>query len=290
MTTSLRGAAGPVLALVLAGVLAGCGGGFSSGPSSPPDETIRSYAALGDTFTAAPDIGETAGDDGCERSDSNYPALLAKKLKVAKVSDVSCVGATTASFTTQVKPAKTKEAVAAQLEAVNGDTDLVTIGMGLLDRDLLTHMFQVCTAVPCKETVTPQTILADVNAMSSSLTAGVRAIQDKAPNAYIVLVGYPKLVPDAGTCDALPDLEQLGLDASNLILDAINREIQSSARETGVGYVDVARLSTGHELCSGSSWIEDRKDKQGKATTDYRPAEAEQRAVAEAVATLVKNQ
>ena len=74
----------------------------------------------------------------------------------------------------------------------------------------------------------------------------------------------------------------------NRVLDEINREARSTARETGVGFLDVARLSTGHELCSGEPWVENSQGKKDERT-DYRPVAAEQRAVATELAALVRN-
>lgn len=288
MTTSLRRGSGLVLAVVVAGLVAGCGGGFSSAPPSPPDRTITSYAALGDGFTAAPYTGTTVDDDGCLRSDVNYPSLVAEELDIDDVRDVSCTGATTASLTTQVTPPRAASPVPAQRDAVDSDTDLVTINAGIGDRDLLTNVFKICLAVPCGDKVPPQTVLDGVDAMTAALVSAVRAIQDDAPDAYIVLVGYPKLVPDVGSCKELPDVDQFGLDAANQVLEAVNREIRSAARETGSGYLDVARLSSGHELCSGDPWVTGSRGKRGESVA-FHPLAAGQEAVAEGLVALVRN-
>jgi len=275
--------------LVAAVAVSGCeAGGFGSEQPPEADRTIRSYVALGDGFTAAPYSGSTAGDDGCLRSDVNYPALLAEKLDVPDVEDVSCTGATTRALTGESEPGKGKPAVPPQLDAIAGDTDLITIGMGMEDRDLLRNMFQVCTAVPCQRKVPAQTVLRDMDAATSALTSAVRTIQDQAPAAYIVLVGYPLFIPDVGSCSALPDLDQPGRDAARLVIDGINRNIRSAARETGVGYLDVAQLSAGHELCSDESWFEGRQAARGRSVA-YHPVAAEQRAVADALAVLVRS-
>jgi hypothetical protein len=287
VTVSLRRAAVAVAALALTGLVAGCGGGFSSAPSSPPHQTVDSYVALGDDFTAAAAADSSPGDDGCARSDKNYPSLVAEDMHIKSEHDVSCPGATTASITTKTDVAK-DQSVPPQIDAVDKDTDLVTMGVGLEDRDLLQHAFEICLATPCGAKILPQTILSDVSAMSDALASAVRAVQDKAPDSNIVLVGYPTITPDSGTCDALPDVEQPSLDAASQVLDEINRELRATARETGVSYLDVARLSTGHELCSGEPWVEADKGKKGQPTT-YRPVPAEQRAVADALVELVKS-
>jgi hypothetical protein len=286
--TTRRRALGPVLVLALAGLLTGCGGGFSSAPP-PPDNKIKTYVALGDGFTAAPYTGKTVGDDGCLRSDVDYPKLLAAKLKVDKVKDVSCTGATTAAISGQTKPPGAKDSVKAQLDAVTSDTDLVTMGFGIEDRDLLHDMFNICTAVPCGDKASPQSIIADVGSMSDTLTASVRAIQDRAPNATIVLVGYPTITPQSGDCDALPKLDQVGLDSANLVLQSINHAIRDAARETGAAFFDVTSISAGHELCSGEPWVSGKKSEKDKSVA-YHPLAAEQRAVADGLADLVKTQ
>jgi hypothetical protein len=287
--TTRPGVTRALVAIASAGLLTACGaGGFGSAPPEPTAKVIRSYVALGDGFTAAPDTGTTVGDDGCQRSDVNYPALLAHDLGVGKVRDVSCVGATTTSVTTETKPAKGKPSVPPQLDAVTRDTDLVTIGLGIEDRKLASHMFEVCTEVPCGDKVTPQAILKDVGTMGASLTSVVRAVQDKAPNAYVVVLGYPGIIPDAGACDAIRHLDQTTIDAANYVLDQINREVQSAARDTAVSFLDVARLSAGHELCSGQPWIRSREGKRAHPGT-YQPAAAEQRAVADALEMVVRH-
>jgi hypothetical protein len=285
---SVRRPARLVVGVALTGLLTACGaGGFGSDHSQPTDEDVSSYVALGDDFTAAPDTGKTVGDDGCERSDANYPALVAKDLGIDKVKDVSCTGATTKDLTEASRPARGKPKVPAQLDAVDRDTDLVTIGMGLLDRGLLAHAFQICTALPCGNKQTPQTALTNVTAAIDALTSAVRAIQDKAPDSYIVVVGYPKVTPTSGSCDALPKVEQITLDTANLLFEEVNRQIRSTARQTGAAYADISELSTGHELCSDESWIRGGPD--GSGSVDYHPDAAEQRAVAKAVAELAKS-
>ena len=286
MTGRFRAATAAVV-LVATGALAGCGGGFSSAPPSPPSNAVRTYVALGDEFTAAPGSADATDDSGCQRSASNYPALLGKALHVTHVKDVSCTGATTGSLTSDQRPTKGKPAVPPQFDALAKDTDLVTMGIGIEDHDLVRHVLQICLALPCGDNVPPQTIIGDVSTMATALTAAVRVVQDRAPDSYIVLVGYPTIVPDTGTCRDLPKLTQDARDAANRVLDEINRDIASAARETGAGFLDVAQLSRGHELCSRDPWIEATRADDGSFA--YRPAAAEQRAVAEALASLVRN-
>jgi hypothetical protein len=291
VTDSLRRAAGPLLVVALTVVLTGCGGGFSANPAPPPDQTIHSYVALGDGFAAAPYTGQTADDDGCLRSKENYPALVAEELDVEDFRDVSCTGATTDALTKKTKPAKGKDSVAPQLDAVTEDTDLVTIGMGIEDGDLLHSIFNICAAQPCAPgSVIYTAVLEDLDRATEAMTTALRDIQAKAPGAYIVVVGYPMLTaPPGSACNAFPTQPALpdGTDPVSYVLDKMNTQMRLAARQVGGGYVDVADLSADHVLCSDKPWVSDMKTKPGKEVA-YHPLAAEQRAVAEQVATQVK--
>lgn len=288
MTAPVRRAVGLLAAGLLLTTTAACGaGGFGSDPPPAPDRTISTYVALGDGFTAAPYAGTTTDED-CLRSADNYPALVAAELDIDEVRDVSCTGAETSALTEETRPRKGADRVPPQIDAVTEDTDLISIGVGIEDRDLLEGMFAVCTALPCIDKITAQAILNDVNLFATDLTTAVRAVQARAPKAYIVLVGYPRIVPAEGACRALPPLgEQLALDAANYVLDEINRQIQSAARQTGSGFVDVATLSQDHELCSAEPWVNGRTSKPGESVA-FHPLAAEQRAVADELADLVR--
>ena len=287
----LGGAALLLLSVLLAGIVAGCGsGGFSSAAPPPPEKTIRSYVALGDGFTAAPYAGRTAADDGCLRSAENYPALAAKKLGLTEVVDVSCTHAGTEALMKKFTTAKGKPALDPQLDAVTKDTDLVSIGAGIEDHGLLQEMFRICLVRPCAAGTAFYTqVLDHVNRAADSLTQAIRAIQEKAPEAYIVVVGYPRLTPPPESgCQQFPaQAPQADRDVVNYVLDDLNDKVRSAARQTGSAYVDVAALSQGHELCTSEPWVHSMTDRPGNAVA-YHPLEAEQRAVADQLVTAVK--
>lgn len=290
MTGQLRRAAGLLTVALLAGALAACGGGFSAAPAPAPQSTIASYVALGDGYTAAPYAGKPAGDDGCLRSAQNYPALAAEKLGIQDVRDVSCTHATTDALTGKFKAAKDRAAQKPQLDAVQPGTGLVSIGAGIEDHGLLNAMFHICLVRPCAPgTVFYTEVLGSVDKAAAAVTAAIRSVQAKAPEAYIVVVGYPRLTPppEAG-CQQFPaQAPQADRDVVNYVLDDLNGKLQSAARQTGSAYVDVAALSEGHELCSSDPWVHTMKDKPGKAVA-YHPLEAEQQAVAAELVSLVE--
>lgn len=289
MTAQVRRAAGLLVVATLSAALAGCsGGGFGSEQPPPTRDVIRTYVALGDGFTAAPYAGRTVDED-CLRSDENYPHLLAAALDV-EVTDVSCTGVGTRALTHRTRPPAGGPRVAAQVDAVSSDTDLVSIGIGIEDQDLLARMFEICTTFPCRDPETRgQTYVRDVARMGISLTDAVREVLEKAPDARVVLVGYPQITPTEGRCRQMPELTQEQLDAVNTLLGQLNGQIRTVARLTGATFVDVADLSTGHELCSDDPWISGKKSVDGESVA-FHPRAALQDAVAARMKTQLAEQ
>lgn len=266
----------------------GCGaGGFGSDEPTRLDSSINSYVALGDGFTAAPYVGSTTSKDGCLRSAGNYPAQVAKALSVNEFTDVSCFGASTEALTQSTKAPSSKKKLAAQIDAVDHDTDLITVGIGIEDQDMLDLLFKVCLQFPCVDRVPAADLQALLNTFESTLTAAVRDIQEKAPSAYIVLVGYPQLVPAQDTCAGLPPLSAADLGAAFTVLHKVNGTIRSAAQQTGGIYVDAAGLSANHDVCSNDPWVHDKRTAAGKQK-GFHPLAAEQEAVANEIAARVR--
>ena len=145
VSRSRRGA----LAVALAALLPLTGCDVASGSGSSDESTsatsapasanadLETYVALGDSFTAAPLVPDTDLAEGCFRSSSNYPALLAEELDL-ELTDVSCSGADTGDVTGGQAVAGGRGTVPPQLRAVQPDTDLVTVGIGGNDREVFT--------------------------------------------------------------------------------------------------------------------------------------------------------
>src|SRR5436309_14551088 len=80
----------------MSALLAGCLIVTLAHPAPAGAAPVR-YVALGDSYTAGPGIPrQTIESGGCRRSDHNYPHLVAAALEVARFTDASCAGATTA--------------------------------------------------------------------------------------------------------------------------------------------------------------------------------------------------
>lgn len=281
-----------VLALVLAvGLLAGCTSSDdrpAAAASSRP--TYSRYVALGDSYSAGPLIPTSDLAGGCLRSDHNYPSLLARQLQVSVVKDVTCSGADTGDLT-GVQRTFGDARIPPQLRAVTADTDLVTIGIGGNDLSLFATLVNTCTQLrasdptgsPCTRRLTSRgTDLAGVTrTISGNVQRSLEAIRGRAPKATVVLVGYLRLVPDHGTCPALP-LATGDYAEGRRISVALDRALRTAARRAHVTFVDMYAASAGHDICSSDPWVNGATTDRQKALS-YHPFASGMRADAAAI-------
>ena len=216
----------------------------TTGAPLPPGPVDR-YVALGDSYTAGPLIPWVRNDPAaCLRSTRNYPAVLAQWLDAGTLVDASCSGADTGdvrapqrSFGPPVPP---------QLGAVTADTDLVTVGIGGNDSDLFSTLVGG---------VRPSDVRAVLDGTGRRVAGVVRAVQDRASQAVVAVVGYPRIVPARGGCATLP----FGR-ADTRYLDRVERWLNAELRSAAVAqdavYVDTYGPSHGHDVCAGAgAWV-----------------------------------
>ncbi len=262
-------------------------------PSSAPE--VATYVALGDSFSAAPYVPLTDLAGGCLRSSGNYPALLAADLG-ATLTDVTCSGADTADITGKQVVGMGAGTVPAQVRAVRRGTDLVTLGIGGNDANVFSALVSTCTRLagrpeaPCAARLTQQygTPRAVVAATGRRVEAALRRVRAAAPDALVVLVGYPRLVDPSGSCEAFPvaagDLPVVaGLER------ALDRALSRAAAAAGATFLDLRPASRGHEICSEDPWVNGRMTDTQRALA-FHPFAVEQQAVAARVARLVEAQ
>jgi hypothetical protein len=291
-------AAGALLVTVLLALAAtGCGGfgGFGGGthrpggystdslPTAPATPALRTYVSLGDGFAAAPYVGATVDAHGCLRSRSNYAQRIAQQLHLT-LTDVSCTGAST-SYVLHREPAPNGHGrLAAQISAVNSGTDLVTLTAGLGDGALLYRVFYACAANPCAAgRIAPSNLADEAGVALANVKTILTQIYQRAPKAYVVLVGYPKIAPPTKSCGKLPTLTKAELALINLFFDQFNRQLQILATGAGAGYADLGQATSGHDVCAKHSWIRSPLQK-----APLHPNPAEQAAAAAAILAQIK--
>jgi hypothetical protein len=257
------------------------------GTNTAVELPIRSYVALGDSYSAgeglAPYLAPT-GDTGnrCHRSSRGYPELLSfpSAKPATTVTFVACSGAISAQVFLHPQKAGYPVQGAGTL---NGKVGLVTLTMGGNDLHF-SDVLKFCLKNPgCMNEVfrpsaiqpgqgqddTPKAMKlsswadAMVPIIRARLTAMFTEIHRLAPNARVIAIGYPHLLPpgsgDATELECVPLLNSIRAGtraAIDKVQDTFNHTIYEAAAASGIEYVDPALLWSGHEACGpAGAWI-----------------------------------
>ncbi|MBY4127059.1 SGNH/GDSL hydrolase family protein [Rhodococcus fascians] len=226
----------------------------SPAPTSAP--ATLDYVALGDSAASGPRIPNQVGAPGCQQSDSNYPHVLAAQLDVASFVDVTCSGAVTENIVSTPQSTSSGD-VPVQLDALSGDTDLVTITIGGNDIGLVSTAvgclsFAASSATNvCKDRLTAggvDTVAAAIAEKAPNWGAMLDAVAERAPDARVLVVGYGTYLPDGG---CFPTQPMLPADADYIqgSITAMNVAFKAQADEHGAEFVDTEPLSIGHDVC-----------------------------------------
>ena len=256
--------------------------------------TGATYVALGDSYTSAPGVPEIV-DAACFRSSVNYPALVAKELDIA-LTDVSCGGAATTALVGVQET--TAGPVPPQFAALTKETDVVTLGIGGNDEGLFGVLLTTCLTLkdtnpdgaPCRDQMNAggtDQVLGTIEVIQTRLTSALVGIKDRAPDATVIMVGYPQLVPAEGTCDILP-LTPDDAQYFRGIMVALGDATAAAAEEAGAEYVDLLAASEGHDVCAGAdAWVNGLGSPTDQAAAMH-PFAREQAAVAKLVVEVIE--
>ncbi|MER8070172.1 SGNH/GDSL hydrolase family protein [Streptomyces sp. NPDC094034] len=265
-----------------------------SGAASAADQ--YEWAALGDSYTAGGFVGDpqpALGDpsrDGCDRTSDAYPGVVDRELaefppgKPVSLTNVSCGNATIADIANKKQtpispvqpPADGWTAVDPQIQRAKlGDqTDVITIGVGgnslPFGGMLLKCLEQGAVGKSCRDHYTnppegEESIQDKLARVQDEYIEMLAQVHQAAPNAKVITVGYPAVLPeDASTCNRA-SLTELGsithADINWLrddVLKPLNSTIQRVSNFFGDRYVDVYSSSVGHDACqpAGTKWVE----------------------------------
>ena len=218
--------------------------GLAAVPAQAVDKT--KYVALGDSYAA----GQGAGPylDACYRSENTYSELAADAKTIKLVTNAACSGKTT------------QEVVESQLSQLNKSTELVTItaggnnlGFGTIVTYCGMAMVDPTAAPLCDQASAAAAAQIASGQLAGDVIAMIQSVQAAAPNAKIVVTGYPYLydpvIPNAA------DPMSLFIYQAKLLADGLNGSIAGAAGATGAQYVDVSAAFAGHGINSASPWI-----------------------------------
>jgi lysophospholipase L1-like esterase len=228
------------------------------------------YVALGDSYTAAPLVLTPVGTPaGCLRSDHNYPSLVARALGVRAFHDVSCSAAVTADMTAPQSVALGTNPP--QFDGLRRDTRLVTVGIGGNDVGLVeaaTTCAQLGLTAPtgtaCRSHFAggyggADRLVARIAATGPKIAAVLRGIRTRSPQARIVLVGYPDVLPRTGDgCYPLVPLSPDDVRYFDGLIVQTNAMLAAQAAANDAEFADTYADSAGHDVCTlpGTRWFE----------------------------------
>ncbi|MFD6417691.1 SGNH/GDSL hydrolase family protein [Streptomyces sp. NPDC060194] len=218
--------------------LTGAGAAQAAGSAAPVD-----YVALGDSYSSGVGSGgyDSASGD-CKRTPRAYPALWAAANSPSSFAFTACSGA------------RTNDVTSGQLGPLNASTDLVSISIGGNDAgfaDVMTTCV-LQSESRCLSRIATARAYADTT-LPGRLDSVYDAIRAKAPSARVVVLGYPRFYKLNGSCIAgLTERERAAINGG---ADHLNAVTAKRAADHGFTFGDVTPAFTGHEICSGDSWI-----------------------------------
>jgi lysophospholipase L1-like esterase len=234
LTKILAGAVASAAVLAMAAIL----------PASAA--TPVNYAALGDSYSSGVGTGNYISSSGsCDRSNLSYAALWEAAHSVSSFDFAACSGA------------KTTDVLSGQLGGLSSSTNLITMNIGGNDAGFSSVMTTCIedtifgdsgciTAVNNAETFVK-------NSLPGLLDTLYTKIKADAPNARVIIVGYPEFYQVPGTCSV--GLDNTERSAINGGADQLDTTIKGEAGKYGFTFADVRTAFSKNEICSSTPWI-----------------------------------
>src|SRR6266496_6482611 len=230
--------------------------------------SVGRYVALGDSYTSGPLIPDQVGSPaGCLRSDHNYPSLVKAALAPSSFQDISCQGAdTTDMLGSESVPLGTNPP---QFSALTTGTSLVTVQISGNDIGFAS-IVAWCAGLsvinpfssPCKNHYTSggtDQLAAAITQTAPKIDAMLKGIHQRSPNARVLVVGYPVLLPDSGYgCWPLVPIAYGDVPYLRGVEKKLNKMLATEAAAYGARYTDTYTSSIGHDVCQipGTNWVE----------------------------------
>ncbi|CAL9411110.1 SGNH/GDSL hydrolase family protein [Streptomyces griseomycini] len=200
------------------------------------------YVALGDSYSSGLGAGGYISSSGdCKRSTKAYPYLWAAANSPSSFDFTACSGA------------RTGDVLSGQLGPLSSATGLVSVSVGGNDAgfaDVMTTCVLQSDST-CLSRVATARAYVD-STLPGKLDGVYGAIRTRAPNAHVVVLGYPRFYQLGTSCLGLSETKR---KAINDAADHLDNAIAQRARAHGFTFGDVRPTFTGHEICSGNSWL-----------------------------------
>lgn len=197
------------------------------------------YVALGDSFSSG--SGNVSDLDwACTRSTKAFPYQVALQRPDLQLTFVACGGAVTS------------DVLNTQIRYVTPDTKVVSISIGGNDVGFA-NLIAGCLSFYCQYAIDDTNRKIDQE-LPAKLDAVYAAIRQHAPDAKVVVMGYPRMFgPKTCTQSSGADLnEQQQL---NGVADHLAAVISARAAAAGFAYGNAIPVFTGHDVCGSPAWL-----------------------------------
>ncbi|MEV0649732.1 SGNH/GDSL hydrolase family protein [Phytomonospora sp. NPDC050363] len=208
--------------------------------AAPAQAAAQDYVALGDSYSSGTGTGAYI-ETGCYTSTHAYPYQLAQQIG-ANFNFKACSGA------------RTNDVLANQVSALNSGTDLVTISIGGNDAGFADVVTQ-CN-IPfsnCNDDIDNANAFI-TNTLPGRLDTVYNEITSRAPNAHVIVVGYPRLFK-GNNCSVINGISAAERERLNGTADKLSAAIGSRAAAHGFTYADARTIYGGHAICDSTAWI-----------------------------------
>lgn len=227
------------------------------------------YVSLGDSYTSAPLVPLPTGNPiDCGRSTNNYPSDVARVINPTSFVDVSCGSATTSDMTQAQTGLPLGGTNPPQFNGLGTADTIVTVGIGGNDAGLV-GVAEQCgeldwdspTGTNCKDHYTASGSdpnVAAIDATGPKIAAVLEGIHRLAPQAQVLIVGYPDGLPVDGTgCWPLVPISPGDIAYFNSLEEQLNTLTAQEAAANGATYIDTFTSSIGHDACKapGTAWV-----------------------------------
>ena len=209
----------------------------------PARAAAPGYTALGDSYSSG--VGTRSYYDdgsGCQRSPYAFPVLDAARLGVA-LTFAACSGAVVADVQNS------------QLGSLGAGTGYVTVSAGGNDAGFASVLLQCAQPWPTTcwgEIDSSRAVIRDV--LPARLDGLYAAIRSAAPNARVVVVGYPRLF-NGEECNLAARISAGEQAELNATADLLADTLAARAAAHGFGFADARGPYGGHSVCDDVEWI-----------------------------------
>jgi lysophospholipase L1-like esterase len=212
------------------------------------------YVAQGDSYASGTGTREYY-DSGCQRSNHSYAKQLAAQ-EGMNLSHVACSGA------------RIPDVRANQLGALSAATNLVTLSIGGNDAGFSSVITQCAKPWPWTCTTEINNARNFINnTLPGQLNSLYTEIETRAPNAQVIVVGYPRLF-NGEECNLLARISSGEQRDLNSVADLLATKTSAAAIAHGFDFVDARSPFDPHRICDDVEWLNGLSDPVGES---YHP-------------------